>query len=210
RGVLVAPTVFGNVLLGPTAEDVADPVADWRVTQDGIDALRRAGRALVPGLLQHEVTATYCGLRPATERPEYRIVARPEHRWITVGGIRSTGLSGALGIAEHVAGLAFDFMLKAETKAEIVPVRVPSLLEGGKRPWMDPAAVARDPAQAEIVCHCECVTAAALRDALTPPLPARSLKALRRRTRAMLGRCQGFYCGARVQAIFESAAEAAE
>ncbi len=202
RGVLAAPTVFGNVLVGPTAEDVDDP-DDWRVTGAGLDRLRRAARAMLPALLEHEVTATYCGLRPASERPEYRIVARPDRRWITVGGIRSTGLSGALGIAEHVAGLAFDGMLPAERKAETIPVRVPSLLEGGARPWMDAARLAADPAYGEIVCHCEGVSLGEIRDALASPLPPRSLKALRRRTRAMFGRCQGFFCGARVLAELE-------
>ncbi|MCC7049932.1 MAG: FAD-dependent oxidoreductase [Alphaproteobacteria bacterium] len=202
RGVLMAPTVFGNVLLGPTAEDIDDP-EDWRVTCEGLGKLDTAARAVLPALLRHEVTATYCGLRPATERPEYRIRVHRDRRWITVGGIRSTGLSGSLGIAEHVAELAFDGLVRAERKADVVPVRVPSLLEGGTRPWMDEARAARDPAYAEIVCHCEGVSLGEIRDALASPLPPRSLKALKRRTRAMFGRCQGFFCGARVQAAFE-------
>jgi glycerol-3-phosphate dehydrogenase len=202
RGVLLAPTVFGNVLLGPTAEDVDDP-EDWRVTREGLGELNAAARAMMPALLSHEVTATYCGLRPATERPEYQINAHRDRRWITVGGIRSTGLSGSLGIAEHVVELAFDDLLSAERKADIVRIRVPSLLEGGARPWMDEARVARDSAYAEIVCHCECVSLGEIRDALASPLPPRSLKALKRRTRAMFGRCQGFFCGARVQASLE-------
>lgn len=210
RGVLMAPTVFGNVLVGPTAEDVDDP-EDWRVTSQGLNKLRTVARSMMPALLDHEVTATYCGLRPATERPEYRIAAHPGRRWITVGGIRSTGLSGALGIAEHVAGLAFDGLLQAERKPDRVRVRVPSLLEGDGRPWMDAMLVARDPAYADIVCHCECVSLGEIRDAMASPLPPRSLKALKRRTRAMFGRCQGFFCGARVQAAFEqSMAQAAE
>lgn len=202
RGVLAAPTVFGNVLVGPTAEDVDDP-DDWRVTASGLEQLKNAARAMLPGLLAHEVTATYCGLRPATERPEYRIIARPERYWITVGGIRSTGLSGALGIAEHVVGLATDGMLTAARKGATIPVRVPSLLEGGPRPWMDGDRLAADSAYGEIVCHCEGVSRGEIRDALASPLPPRSLKALKRRTRAMFGRCQGFFCGARVLAEIE-------
>ncbi|MCC6470157.1 MAG: FAD-dependent oxidoreductase [Alphaproteobacteria bacterium] len=208
RGVLMAPTAFGNVLLGPTAEDIDDP-DDWRVTRDGLAKLDAAARAMMPALLDHDVTAIYCGVRPATERPEYRIAAHRDRRWITVGGIRSTGLSGALGIAEHVAALAFDGMLRAERKAELAPVRVPSLLEGGERPWRDAARVARDPAYGEMVCHCEGVSMGEIRDALASPLAPRTLKALKRRTRAMFGRCQGFFCGARVQAAFEHASRRA-
>lgn len=201
RGILLTPTVFGNVLVGPTAEDI-DDVEDWRVTTDGLAQLQRAAQAMLPSLLDHEVTTTYCGLRPGTERPEYRIIPRPDARWITVAGIRSTGLSGALGIAEYVAGLAFDGFVAAAPKADIVPVRVPCLLEGAPRPW---TASNNDPAFAEIICHCERVTQGEIRDALASPLPPRSLKALKRRTRAMFGRCQGFFCGARVQAMLDDA-----
>jgi len=211
RGILITPTVFGNILVGPTAEDI-DDVDDWRVTPDGIAQLERAAETLLPALLDHEVTTTYCGLRPGTEQPEYRIIPRPERRWITVGGIRSTGLSGALGIAEHVAGLAFDGMIEAARKTDIVPVRVPSLLDDGPRPWHEAARLAADAAYGEIVCHCERVTLGEIRDALASPVPPRSLKALKRRTRVMFGRCQGFFCGARVQAMFDAAttSEAAE
>lgn len=207
RGILITPTVFGNVLVGPTAEDI-DDVEDWRVTSDGLAQLQRAARTMLPGLLDHEVTTTYCGLRPGTERPEYRIVPRPDACWITVAGIRSTGLSGALGIAEYVAGLAFEGFIAPAPKADILPVRVPCLLEGAPRPWTETES---DPAFAEIVCHCERVTLGEIRDALASPLPPRSLKALKRRTRAMFGRCQGFFCGARVQAALDTAtARAAE
>ncbi|MBM3572319.1 MAG: FAD-dependent oxidoreductase, partial [Alphaproteobacteria bacterium] len=204
RGILITPTVFGNILLGPTAEDI-DDVDDWRVTSEGLAQLKQAACAMLPRLLDHDVTTTYCGLRPGTERPEYRIAAHADQRWITVGGIRSTGLSGALGIAEYVAALAFDGLVRAARKAETKPVRVPCLLEGSPRPWADPARLGHDPAYGEIICHCEGVTAGELRDALVTPLPPRSLKTLKRRTRAMFGRCQGFFCGARVTAMFDQA-----
>ena len=144
-------------------------------------------------------------MRPASEENDYRILPRLEESWITVGGIRSTGLSGALGIAEYVTELAIPASLDAQRKAEFTPVRVPSLSESDPRPWMDEALVARDPAYGEIVCYCERITLGEIRDALNAPIPPRSLKALKRRTRAMFGRCQGFFCGARVQALFEEA-----
>ncbi len=204
RGILITPTVFGNVLVGPTAEDIGDR-DDARVTREGLATLERAARRMLPRLFEHEVTTTYAGLRPGTERSEYRIIPRPEQAWVTVAGIRSTGLSGALGIAEHVAEAVLDGVLPADRKAEARPVSVPSLLEGGPRPWSDVACLARDPTYGEIVCHCEQITLGELRAALASPLPPRSLKAFRRRTRAMFGRCQGFFCGARVQALLEAA-----
>ncbi len=203
RGILIAPTVFGNILVGPTAEEIDDP-DDWRTTREGLATLEAAAHRLLPALAGHEITATYCGVRPGTERPEYRIIPRPAENWVTVGGIRSTGLSGALGIAEHVAGLVVGPMKRATRKASIVPVRVPSLCAGDARPWQ--AMMPADKAMHEIVCHCEGVTLGEIRAAMASPLPPRSLKALKRRTRAMFGRCQGFHCAARVQAIFDGAA----
>lgn len=199
RGILMAPTVFGNVLVGPTAEEIDDP-DDWRTTREGLATLVEAAHRLLPALAAHEITATYCGVRPGTDRPEYRIIPRAAENWVTVAGIRSTGLSGALGIAEHVAGLIVPGMKHAARKAATVPVRVPSLMAGGARPWQDSG----DPAYGEIVCHCEGITRGEIRDAMASPLAPRSLRALKRRTRAMFGRCQGFHCAARVQSLFES------
>lgn len=199
RGILMTPTIFGNILVGPTSEEIDDP-DDWRVTQSGIDSLTAAARRLLPQLLDHEITATYCGIRPGTERPEYRIIPRPKDRWLTVGGIRSTGLSGSLGIAEHVAGLVVGDMVAAQRKTSCTAVSVPSLA-AGDRPWLN--GMAADPDYCEIVCHCEGITLGEIETAMASPLAPRSLKALKRRTRAMFGRCQGFFCGARVQALFE-------
>ena len=104
KGVLVAPTVYGNVLLGPTAEDVADR-ADMATTAAGLRSLLAAGRRILPGLAGEEVTSTYAGLRAATEHADYQIRVDAGRRYACAGGIRSTGLSASLGIAEHVAEL---------------------------------------------------------------------------------------------------------
>jgi len=202
RGILLTPTVFGNILVGPTAEPIDDP-DDWRCTPEGLAALQAAARRLLPGLLAHEVTTTYSGLRPGSDRPEYRIVVRGERRWITVAGIRSTGLSAALGIAEYVVAQALDGLVAAPRKAEVVAITVPPLAERGPRPALDPACIARDARYGEMICHCERVSRGEIEDALASPLPPRSLKALKRRTRAMFGRCQGFFCGARVTAMLD-------
>ena len=104
KGVLVAPTVYGNVLLGPTAEDVGDR-GDTATTGSGLGALLAAGRRILPGLAAEEVTATYAGLRAATEHSDYVISVDARRRYACVAGIRSTGLSASLGVAEHVVGL---------------------------------------------------------------------------------------------------------
>lgn len=200
KGVLVAPTVFGNVLLGPTAEDVEERDATG-CTEAGLSALLERGGRILPALLEEEVTATYAGLRAATEVSDYRIDAFPERRYVRVGGIRSTGLSGSLGIAEHVCELLADAGLTLKPKASFRPVRMPPIGETATRPYHDGAAIARDPDHGRIVCFCERVTRGEIRDALASPIPPRTIDALRRRTRATLGRCQGFFCSAEVATL---------
>ncbi len=208
KGVLVAPTVFGNVLVGPTAEDVPDR-GDRSTTAAGLSALVAAGERIVPGLAGEEVTATYAGLRAATEHGDYQIAAFG--RYVRVAGIRSTGLSASLGIAEHVLDLLADagLPLRPRDQARHGPVpAMPCLAESGRRPYQDPDRIAADPAYGEIVCHCERVTRGEIRDALASDIPPAALDGLRRRTRAMNGRCQGFYCAARVGRLFSTGAPA--
>lgn len=207
KGVLVAPTVYGNVLLGPTAEDVHDR-SDTATTADGLSSLMDAGESIMPELVQEEVTATYAGLRAATEHRDYQIRIDSERRYACVGGIRSTGLTASLGIAEYVVERLADAGLTLKERWPTVPPLMPYIGQAGVRPYQDPARIAADGAFGEIVCHCERVTRGEIRDALTGLLPPGDLDGLRRRTRAMNGRCQGFYCGATVSSLFSDIAAA--
>jgi glycerol-3-phosphate dehydrogenase len=205
KGVLVAPTVYGNVLLGPTAEDVRDR-ADTATTAAGLRSLLAAGRRILPGLAEEEVTSTYAGLRAATEHADYQIRVDASRRYACAGGIRSTGLSASLGIAEHVAGLLGEagLELKPRPGFAVSPPVMPYIGEAGTRPYQDAAAIAADPAYGQVVCYCERVTRGEIRDALASPVPPADLAGLRRRTRAGNGRCQGFYCGAAVSRLLAS------
>lgn len=201
RGILIAPTIFGNVIVGPTAEEVPD-ADDRRTTPAGLAELREAMHRMAPALEQFPVNTVFSGMRPATNHTEYQIIPRLSELWLTVAGIRSTGFSGALGISEHVVSLLIPGFMEARRKTSAKAITVPDLAETSPRPWQDNARIAADPAYGEIVCHCERITRGEIRDALTSAVPPQSLKALKRRTRAMFGRCQGFYCGARVEAMF--------
>jgi glycerol-3-phosphate dehydrogenase len=206
KGVLVAPTVYGNVLLGPTAQDVPDR-SDTATTQDGLRSLLAAGQQILPGLAGEEVTSTYAGLRAATEHADYQVYADGGQRYACAGGIRSTGLSASLGIAEHVAGLLEEAGLRLVPRPGPAPVppAMPYIGEAGKRPYQDAALIAADPAYGEIVCHCERVSRGEIRDALASPVPPADLGGLRRRTRAGNGRCQGFYCAAALSGLMNGA-----
>jgi glycerol-3-phosphate dehydrogenase len=202
KGVLVAPTVYGNVLLGPTAQDVPDR-SDTATTSDGLRSLLAAGQRILPGLAGEEVTATYAGLRAATEHADYQVYADGDRRYACAGGIRSTGLSASLGLAEHVAGLLEETGLRLVPRPGPAPAppAMPYIGEAGKRPYQDAARIAADPAYGELVCHCERVSRGEIRDALASPVPPADPGGLRRRTRAGNGRCQGFYCGAAVSRL---------
>ncbi|MFJ6718432.1 MULTISPECIES: FAD-dependent oxidoreductase [unclassified Streptomyces] len=202
KGVLVTPTVYGNVLLGPTAEDLDDKTATGS-SAEGLALLREKGRRILPALLDEEVTAVYAGLRTATGSEDYAVRAHPEQRYVTVGGIRSTGLTASMAIAAHVVALLADGGLPVTGARELEPVRMPNLGEAFPRPYRDAELIAADPEYGRIVCHCERVTRGEIRDALASTVPPASLDGLRRRTRARAGRCQGFYCGASVRALFE-------
>ena len=203
KGVLVAPTVYGNVMLGPTAEDVTDP-ADTGSTQDGLDFLLGHGRRIMPDLLDEEVTTVYAGLRAATEHPDYQLRSHPDRRYVCVGGIRSTGLTASLAIGEHVADLLAEAGLATASPVALPPLTMPMIGEAFARPYQRADLIAADPEYGRIVCHCERVTRGELRDALASPIPPVTVEGLRRRTRAQLGRCQGFFCGAEVQALVEA------
>jgi glycerol-3-phosphate dehydrogenase len=190
KGVLVAPTVFGNVLVGPTAEE-QDDRETAAVEAATLKMLIRRAVEIVPGLANQPVTATYAGLRPATQFKDYQIEALAERQWITVGGIRSTGLTGALGIGAQVRRLYERNFAPLESNANPVWTPVPNLAEFRLRPYQQGGS-------GEIVCHCEAVTRAEIEAALAGPLPATDLSGLKRRTRCLMGRCQGFYCTWRV------------
>jgi glycerol-3-phosphate dehydrogenase len=193
KGVLVAPTVFGNLILGPTAEDVQRK-DDTASTAAGLARLRAEGGRIVPALLRHEVTAVYVGLRAATEHGDYQLTI--DDRYACVGGIRSTGLGASLAIAEHVREGLERAGLELRPKTQRPKVRMPNIGELAPRPYQDGGS---------IVCFCERVTLGEIEQSLASTIPPVDLDGLRRRTRVLMGRCQGFYCGSRVRALLQGA-----
>ncbi|QFR34429.1 NAD(P)/FAD-dependent oxidoreductase [Ancylobacter sp. TS-1] len=190
KGVVVCPTAFGNVLIGPTAEEQEDRTRAT-VETGALEALLARGAEIVPALAGIPVTAVYAGLRPATESKAYRVIARADRRAITLGGIRSTGLSAALGLAGHALRLHEGFGLPATAPATPPTLCLPNLTETRERDWQRPD-------HGEIVCHCELVTRREIEATFDSPVPPGDFGGLRRRTRAGMGRCQGFYCNARL------------
>ena len=193
KGVVITRTAYGNLLVGPTAED-QDERRLATVETAALRDLAAVGVRMLPALAAAAITTAYAGLRPATQFKDYQIEALAERRWITVGGIRSTGLTGALGIAQHVRGLYEQHFGPTKPLDEPVWPRLPNLTEALPRPYAQAG-------HGGIICHCELVTQGEIVAALNGPLPARTIGGLRRRTRCMMGRCQGFYCSRAVVAL---------
>jgi glycerol-3-phosphate dehydrogenase len=198
KGVVLFRTIFGNLSIGPTAEET-DERENPSTDSTALEKLKTRAVEMLPALKDVQVTAVYAGLRPATEHKDYFIEALADKNWITVAGIRSTGLTGSLGIAQHVAKLYAKHFGKLPKKPPApIHTPVPNLAEHTIRPYMKGG---------EIVCHCEWVTRGEIEGACSGHLPARDLGGLKRRTRAMMGRCQGFYCGAKVTSILQEASD---
>jgi glycerol-3-phosphate dehydrogenase len=193
KGVVVTPTAFGNILVGPTAED-QESRTDSRTVEKTLHDLQEKAFQIIPKLREHKIVATFAGLRPASDEPQYRVMVNDTADWITVGGIRSTGLTASLGLAQHIWRLHDTAYADALPDAPIVTT--PNISVFGQRDY-------ERPGYDRIVCHCEHVTEREIRDALRGESGAGTWGGLKRRTRAGMGRCQGFNCAADVARIIE-------
>ncbi len=203
KGVLISPTIFGNTMLGPTADDIEDKT-DTGTSESGFNFLTHKGSKIMPALLTQEVTAAYAGLRAAHNQPDYLIEAEATKRYLIAGAIRSTGLTSAIAVAEYVGDMLSTLGFDMSERESLPPApTMPPLGERFQRPFANEALIEKDPEYGEMMCFCERVTKGEIRDSLESVIPARSLEGIRRRTRAMNGRCQGFFCGAKVKAYFD-------
>ncbi|SNY91299.1 glycerol-3-phosphate dehydrogenase [Cohaesibacter sp. ES.047] len=193
KGIVICRTIFGNLLVGPTAEDQQSRT-DASTERQTLMMLRDRGIEMIPDLAQCEVTTAYAGLRPASEFQDFQITIHSDRNYVSVGGIRSTGLTAALGIASHVSGKLDPDTFSGETISDPASPTLDRLSNYHPRDWQEEG-------NGGIVCHCELVTRREINRILDGPLPPNSPSGLKRRTRATMGRCQGFYCTAELTAM---------
>jgi glycerol-3-phosphate dehydrogenase len=198
KGVLVSPTIYGNLLAGPTAEDLPlDCPEATDTTIEGLKAVLTGGCQLYPELAKQPVISVYAGARCACDQGNYLVRYNDGLPGIvTVTGVRSTGLTGSIALAEHVLhGIELKCGLALTPKAGAVDQRDSSCWPGWWRPpYDDPSRVAARSSYGRITCFCESISEGEIIDALDSPLKPRTLDGVKRRTRAMMGRCQGFDC----------------
>ncbi len=200
KGVLVSPTVHGNVLLGPSAEDIDDP-SDTATTQEGLDFVMEKVRLTWPKVSTRTNITNFSGIRAHETGGDFVIgpVSGCPGAWEAVG-IESPGLSSApavgMALAEMIAG-----DMKLVKKESITEYVRPAKPFREMTPEEQAEAVRNNPLYGNIICRCEVVTEAEIVAAIRRPVGARSIDAVKRRTRAGMGRCQGGFCSPRVAAI---------
>ena len=200
KGVLVTPTVHGNLLVGPTAVDQPDKDRT-ATTAEGLRAVAETAAKSVKSLPMRDVITSFAGLRAHLSGPEDDfIVGESADGFFEAVGIESPGLSSAPAIGRYLAELAAEKLHAAEKEDFIAQRRdIPHPRE------MDFAArqalIARDPAYGQVICRCEGVTEGEIRDAIRRTPGARSLDGVKRRVRAGMGRCQGGFCGPKVMEL---------
>ena len=202
KGVLVTPTVHGNLLVGPTAVDVTNKEA-VNTTQDGLDSLAKTAALSVKNVPMRQVITSFAGLRAHEDGNDFIIgEAEDAKGFINAAGIESPGLSSAPAIGEMVAGIAADLLSLTE-KTDFISTRKgilrPETLSMEERNQL----IKEHPEYGNIICRCEMISEGEIMDAIHRPLGARSLDGVKRRTRAGMGRCQAGFCSPRTMEILE-------
>ncbi len=200
KGVLVSPTVHGNLLVGPTALDVEDKEA-LNTTGAGLDSLAVTSGLSVKNVPMRQVITSFAGLRAHEAGNDFVIGECADAKgFINAAGIESPGLSSAPAIGEMVTEIAKDILNLTE-KENFIATRKgilhPDTLSLEERNEL----IKKQPAYGNIICRCEMISEGEILDAIRRPLGARSLDGVKRRTRAGMGRCQSGFCSPRTMEI---------
>lgn len=198
KGVLVTPTVHGNLLIGPTAADIEDKEG-VNTTREGLDEVLQKSAASVKNIPARQVITSFAGLRAHEDGDDF-IIGETEKDFIDCAGIESPGLSSAPAIGEMVAELLKE-KYNLKEKEDFISTR--KGITDSSKLFLEErnALIHREPAYGNIICRCEMVTEGEIIDAIRRPLGAKSLDGVKRRTRAGMGRCQSGFCSPRVMEI---------
>jgi len=202
KGILVAPTPEGNLLLGPNFEPTQGE--DTATTRKGLLEVERGVQRLVPDVPLDRVITTFSGVRPTLPERDFLIAFSPSLPCVLyLAGIESPGLTACFGIAEYVGELLARRGLPLRERNDF-RLRVPSRAFRECSLEERECLIREDPDWGKIVCRCEEVTLAEVKRALRANPPARTLDGLKRRVRVFAGRCQGSFCGMHLPRILEN------
>ncbi len=199
KGILVTPTVHGNLLAGPTAEDIDDKL-DVATTRQGLDEVRAKGSLSVKNIPFNKVITGFSGLRAVGDTGDFIIRESDVKGFIDAAGIESPGLTSAPAIGEYLCEIVSG-IIKLEKKDNYIDTRKGVVHFGTLTKEQQNELIAKDPSYGRIVCRCEGVTEGEILDAINRPLGARTLDGVKRRTRAGMGRCQAGFCSPTTMAL---------
>lgn len=198
KGVLVSPTVHGNLIVGPTAAPSGPE--DLSVTAGGLETVRQLAALSVPGVRFRENIRNFAGVRANSDRGDFIVEESAVPGFFDAAGICSPGLSAAPAIAGYLLELLAERGLPLEERPDYDDtrrrVRFHELDDEARS-----ALIAQDPRYGRVVCRCETVTEGEVIACLHTPIPPASVNGVKRRVGAGMGRCQGGFCGPRVQEI---------
>lgn len=200
KGILVTPTVHGNLLAGPTAEDIEDKEG-VTTTADGLARALAIGAKSVKALPVRQVITSFAGLRAHEESEDFIIEEVSDAPgFFDAAGIASPGLTAAPAVGRYVAEM-IQARFPAPEKTDFIATRkgIPCVAEADDEERQ--RLIAENPAYANVVCRCELVTEGEILDAIHRPLGATTLDGVKRRTRAGMGRCQSGFCSPKVVEI---------
>lgn len=200
KGVLVTPTVHGNLLIGPTATDIEEKEGTNTTGNSLAQVINKAGKN-VKNLPLRQIITSFAGLRAHEDHHEFIIEeVKDAPGFIDCAGIESPGLTSAPAIGERVAEILRE-KLGLEEKENFISKRKGILRPASLSFEERNALIKENPAYGNIICRCEMVTEGEIREAIRRPLGAKSLDGVKRRTRAGMGRCQSGFCSSKVMEI---------
>ncbi|MDO5009629.1 MAG: NAD(P)/FAD-dependent oxidoreductase [Intestinibacter bartlettii] len=202
KGVLVSPTVHGNLIVGPTSTDIDDKEG-VNTTREGLDTVIGKSSMNVKNLPMRQVITSFSGLRAHEDHHEFIIEELEDAKgFIDCAGIESPGLTSSPAIGKMVANILKE-KLNLEENPNFVGTRKgildPNTLSLEERNQL----IKEQPAYGNIICRCEMITEGEIIDAIRRPLGAKSLDGVKRRTRAGMGRCQAGFCSPKTMEILE-------
>lgn len=201
KGILVSPTVDGNLLIGPTAEDVDDK-DDTKTTLKGLGDVKKYSVKSCPSVSTRNAITSFTGLRAHPVNDDFILgPSKVNPQFIQASGIESPGLSSAPAIAEYLAEVVTNAIGGVEKNENFNGIRKDVFRFRHATDEEKAAAIAQNPAYGRIICRCETITEGEIIDAIRAPGGARDVDGVKRRTRAGMGRCQGGFCGSKVVEI---------
>lgn len=201
KGILISPTVHGNIFIGPNAQDITDR-EDLATTSAGLQEIIKGAKRLLADVPLHAAITEFSGLRAAADGGDF--VIRPSKvasGLIHAAGIQSPGLTSAPAIAELIGKILQECGLSLVPKNNFDADHEPAVVFRELPIEQKQALIRKNPLYGRIICRCETITEGEIVDSIHSPCGAKTVDGVKRRTRAGMGRCQGGFCGPKVAAI---------